>query len=91
VFVLVFSLTQFSCAKPETFDEVKVRQSIVEACAKYSVAIQQGNLAGVVDSYTVDATLVPPDGEILKGKQAIEEFLRAWAKKWREDFPPIIV
>jgi uncharacterized protein (TIGR02246 family) len=72
-FVLGFSLTQLSCSRPETFDVVKVRKSIEESCARYSQAIREGNLAGIVDGYTVDATLVPPDGEIIKGKRAIEE------------------
>jgi uncharacterized protein (TIGR02246 family) len=73
IFILGFSLAQLSCSRPETFDVVKVQKSIEESCAKYSQAIREGNLAGVVDGYTVDATLVPPDGEIVKGKQAIEE------------------
>jgi uncharacterized protein (TIGR02246 family) len=76
MFVLVFSLAQLSCARPETFDAVQVRASIEKAIAKYSEAIREGNLARVVDAYTVDATIVPPDGEIVKGKQAIEELYK---------------
>ncbi len=33
-------------------------------------------MAGVVAGYTEDATMVPPDGEQIKGKQAIEEYYR---------------
>jgi uncharacterized protein (TIGR02246 family) len=76
MFVLGFSLTQLSCARHEAFDVVQVRESIEEADAKYSEAIRQSNVAGVVDVYTVDATMVPPDGEIVKGKQAIEELYK---------------
>lgn len=74
MFVLGFSLTQLSCSRPETFDAEKVRKSIEEACAKYSQAIREGNMAGVVDIYTADATILPPDAGIVKGKQAIGEF-----------------
>lgn len=76
IFMLCLSLAQLSCARPETFDVVQVRKSIEEAIAKYSEAIRRGNVAGVVDVYTVDATMVPPDGEMVKGKQAIEEFYK---------------
>ena len=85
MFVLGLSLVQLSCARPETFDVVLVRKSIDEACAKYSGAIREGNVAGVVDVYTVDATLVPPDGEILKGKQAIEELYKKFFQMGMKD------
>jgi uncharacterized protein (TIGR02246 family) len=73
MFVMGLSFVQFSCSKPETFDEAQVRKGIEEACAKYSQAIQEANVAGVIDVYTADATLLPPGGEIVKGRQAIEE------------------
>lgn len=85
MFVLCFLLVQLSCSKPETFDVVQARKSIEEACAKCSEAIRQSNVAGVVDVYTVDATLVPPDGEILKGKQAIEELYRKFFQMGMKD------
>lgn len=72
MFVLGFSLAQLSCSRPEAFNPVQVRKSIEEANAKFSEAIRQSNLAGVIDGYMVDATLVPPDGGLVKGKQAIE-------------------
>ena len=76
MFVLGFSLAQLSCSRPETFNVVQVRKSIEEADAKYSQAIQQGNVAGAVAAYTDDATMLPPDGQMIKGKQAIEELYR---------------
>ena len=85
MFVLGFALAQFSCARPETFDVALVRKSIEEACARYSAAIREGNLVDVVDEYTVDATLVPPDGDILKGKQAIEELYRKFFQMGMKD------
>ena len=73
MFVLGFSLAQFSCSRPEAFNESKARKGIEEACAKYTKAIQEANVAGVIDVYTADATILPPGGEMVKGKQAIEE------------------
>jgi uncharacterized protein (TIGR02246 family) len=54
----------------------QIRKSIEGANAKYSEAIQKNNLADAVALYTDDATMVPPDGDLIKGKQAIEEFYR---------------
>jgi uncharacterized protein (TIGR02246 family) len=53
---------------------VQVRKSIEAANARYSEAIRQGDVAGAVAAYTDDATMVPPDGELVKGRQAIGEF-----------------
>jgi len=85
MFVLGFALVQLSCARSETFDVVQVRKSIEAACATYSAAIREGNLAGVVDVYTVDATLVPPDGEIVKGRQAIEALYKTFFQMGMKD------
>ncbi len=61
MFVLCISIAQFSCNRPETFDAAQVRKSVEEANARYSEAIRQGNVAGAVEAYTDDATMVPPD------------------------------
>lgn len=76
IFLLGTSLVQLSCSRPETFDTSQIQKSIEEVNATYSKAIQEGNLAGVIAGYTDDATMVPPDGELIKGKQAIEEYYR---------------
>jgi len=76
MFVLGFSLAQLSCSEPKNFNAAQVRKSIEDACAKYSEAIREGNLTGIVDVYTVDATIIPPGGEMVKGKQAIEEMYK---------------
>ena len=76
MFLLGTSLVQLSCSRPETFDTAQIRKSIEEVNAKYSKAIQEGNLADAVALYTDDATMVPPDGELIKGKQAIEELYK---------------
>jgi len=65
-----------SCTRQESYDVGQIRKSIEEVNASYGEAIREGNLAGVVAAYTDDATMVPPDGDLIKGKQAIEEFYR---------------
>jgi uncharacterized protein (TIGR02246 family) len=74
--IVLFFITQLGCNKPESFDSAQVQKSIEEACAKYSEAIREANVADVADVYTVDATIIPPDGEIVRGKSAIEEFYK---------------
>jgi len=76
MFALGTLVAQLSCNRPETFDATRIRKSIEEVNANYSEAIREGNLAGVVAAYTDDATMVPPDGELIRGKQAIEEYYR---------------
>ena len=85
MFVLGFSLAQFSCSKSETFDELQVRKSIKAACTKYSQAIREENLPGVLDIYTTEATIIPPDGEMVWGKQAIEEMYKKLLQKGMKD------
>ena len=85
MFALGFALVQLSCSRPETFDAVQVRKSIEEANARYSEAIRQGNLDGAVALYTDDATMVPPDGDIVKGKQAIEELYKKFFQMGMKD------
>ena len=72
--MLGVSLAQFSCNSQDSIDAGLIRKSIEVANANYSQAIQKGNLADVVAAYTDDAIMVPPDGDLVKGKQAIEEY-----------------
>ena len=72
LFVLGFSLAQLSCAGPRPFDVMEVKKSIEAENAKYSEAIREGNVAGALAAYADDATALPPDGQMMKGKLAIE-------------------
>ena len=72
-FLFIASLGLFSCVRPEPFDVAQTKKSIEVEISKYSKAIQEGNVAGVVAAYTDDAVLLPPGGEMIRGKQAIEE------------------
>jgi uncharacterized protein (TIGR02246 family) len=76
VLVAGFSLAQLSCARPQTFDATEVKKSIEAENAKYSQAIREGNVTGALAAYTDDATALPPDGQMIRGKQAIEEMYK---------------
>ena len=76
--VVGLSLAQLSCTRPQTFNVMEVKKSIEAENAKYSEAIREGNVAGALAAYTDDATALPPDGQMIKGKQAIEEMYKRY-------------
>ncbi|MFB0517971.1 MAG: SgcJ/EcaC family oxidoreductase [Acidobacteriota bacterium] len=77
VFALVFVL--FSCAEPEKeeMDIAQVRQAIEEANLKFGEAMRQGDAAALAALYTEDTVLLPPNSEMIRGKQGVEEFWQA--------------
>ncbi|MFO7614680.1 MAG: SgcJ/EcaC family oxidoreductase [Bacteroidales bacterium] len=70
-------LTVLSCSRPDVFNADQVRVSIEEETALYVEAIRQGDVEAMLACYTDNATVIPADGEILRGKQAISEFYEA--------------
>lgn len=76
IFVFVFCFVLLCCAPPPTeeMDVEKVRMAIEEGCLKFGEAVRQGDAAALAALYTDDATLLPPDSEMIKGKQGIEAF-----------------
>jgi uncharacterized protein (TIGR02246 family) len=76
IFVFVFCFVLLSCVPPATeeMDVEKVRMAIEEANAKFGDVVRQGDAAALADLYTDDATLLPPDSEMIKGKEGIEAF-----------------
>lgn len=77
---LLFGFLLFSCKAPpveEELDLAQVRKSIEEANLKFGEAFRQGNPAAVADLYTEEAAILPPNSEMIKGKQGIEAFWKA--------------
>lgn len=76
IFVFVFCFILLCCAPPpkEEMDVEKVRMAIEEGCLKFGEAVRQGDATALAALYTDDATLLPPDSEMIKGGQGIEEF-----------------
>lgn len=52
----------------------QIRKAIEEMNLKFGEAVRQGDAAALAALYTEDATLMPPDSEMIKGRQGIEEF-----------------
>lgn len=65
-----------SCTRTVNFDAAEVRKSIDAENAKYCQAIRQGDAAGAAATYTESATILPPDGPMVKGKAAVEDECR---------------
>jgi len=77
----------FSCQKGEevaeqiaqeepipVMDLAQVRQAIEEANAKLGEAVRMGNAAALASLYTEDAKLLPPNSEMITGREGIEAF-----------------
>jgi len=55
-------------------DVAQVRKAIEDGNLKFGEAVRQGNGAAIGALYTDDATILPPNGEMVKGKPAITAF-----------------
>ena len=83
LFVLVLFFVLLSCAGPEReeINLAQVRKAIEEANLKFSEAITQGDAAAAAALYTEDTILLPPNSEMIQGRQETEAFWRAlWAQ-----------
>ena len=52
----------------------EIRQEIEARNREFVAAFNRGDAAGVAAAYTEDARLLPPGGEPLSGRQAIQQF-----------------
>lgn len=79
IFVFIFCFVLLCCVPPPTeeMDVEKVRMAIEDGGLKFMEAVRQGDAAALAALYTEDATLLPPESEMIKGKQGIEEFWNA--------------
>lgn len=57
-----------------TQQSADVRRQISEANARFSEAFRRGDAEGAAQVYTEDAVILPPDAEIIRGRQAITQF-----------------
>ena len=72
--VLALGLITFACQKKEGTDIAQVRKAIENGNLKFGEAVRQGDGAAIAALYTDDATLLPPNSEMIKGKPGIEAF-----------------
>ncbi len=72
----------FGCQKGEEVAEeakteqdlAQVRQSIEEANVKFGEAVRSGDATTLASLYTEDARLLPPNSEMIAGREGIEAF-----------------
>lgn len=83
IFIMFLCLALISCKgtqeqeePEEVMDLAQVRQSIEEANIKFGEAFRQGDAVALASFYTDDARLLPPNSEMIQGKEGVETF---WA------------
>jgi uncharacterized protein (TIGR02246 family) len=73
--IFLLGFVSLSCKGPQKeMDVAQVRKAIEEGNVKFGEAVRQGAGVAIAALYTEDATLLPPDSEMIKGKTAIEAF-----------------
>ena len=60
------------CAAPQQDTTDEARAGIEATNAEFMTALNQGDAAGVAACYTEDAQLMPPNGEIASGREAVQ-------------------
>ena len=64
------------CAAPQQDNTDEARAGIEATNAQFMAAVSQGDAAGVAACYTEDAQFMPPNGEIVRGREAIQEAMQ---------------
>jgi len=72
--VAVPSFALLSCATPQNMDVATVRMAIEAGSAKWMEAFNRGDAAGVAALYAEDATVLPPNSQMIQGRPGIESF-----------------
>lgn len=85
--LVVVSFAFFGCTpqQGEQLDLEQVRMAIEEANSKWVEAFNQGDAASVAALYTDDATLMPPNSEMIQGRQGVQEFWNGAMKMGLKD------
>ncbi|MFB3132449.1 MAG: nuclear transport factor 2 family protein, partial [Rhodothermales bacterium] len=60
------------CAAPQQDTTDEARAGIETTNAQFMEAFSQSDVAGVAACYTEDAQLMPPNGEIVSGREAVQ-------------------
>lgn len=75
ILVCLFCLGFLCCApEKEELNMEQVRTAVEQANMKFGEAIRQGDAAGMAALYTEDATLMPNEADMIKGKPGIEAY-----------------
>jgi ketosteroid isomerase-like protein len=55
-------------------DSAEAASGIAQSASAFSRALERGDAAGMADQYVGDATLIPPNGRMITGRDAILAF-----------------
>jgi uncharacterized protein (TIGR02246 family) len=55
-------------------DMAQIRSAVDAGNLKFGEAVRKGDAAAIAALYSDDATILPPDSEMIQGKQAIQAF-----------------
>jgi uncharacterized protein (TIGR02246 family) len=72
LFLLVSSLVPLSSLPKNQMDIAQVRAAIEAGNLKFGEAVRKGDAAAIAALYSEDATILPPDSTMIKGRQAIQ-------------------
>ncbi len=75
--ILALSPNAYAASKERTGGVREARAAIEAANAKFSEALERGDAKALAAMYTPDAIVFPPESEMVKGREAIEEFWKA--------------
>jgi uncharacterized protein (TIGR02246 family) len=70
--LLVSSFVSMSGAPAKSEDIAQVRKAIEAGNLKFGEAVRKGDAAAIAALYSEDATILPPDSTMIKGRQAIQ-------------------
>jgi uncharacterized protein (TIGR02246 family) len=72
LFLLVSLSVSLTGAPAKSEDIAQVRAAIEAGNLKFGEAVRKGDAAAIAALYSEDATLMPPDSDTIKGRQAIQ-------------------
>ena len=67
-------LLAWSPARAQVADSAAAAAGIAESAGAFSRALERGDAAAMTDRYVDDATLIPPGGRLVTGREAILAF-----------------
>jgi len=85
LFLLVSSFVSMNGAPAKAEDIAQVRKSIEAGNLKFGEAVRKGDAAAIASLYAEDATLMPPDSDMILGRQAIQAFFDGGIKMGIKD------
>jgi len=83
--LLVSPFVSLRGAPEESGDVARVRAAIEAGNLKFGEAVRKGDAAGIAALYSEDATLMPPDSELIQGKPGIQAYFDAGLKMGIKD------